>query len=57
MKVRVFMDTKAGVIEGQINGFLDYPGSGSVIKAETVVTTILARACNQPTTEKIRLVR
>jgi hypothetical protein len=40
IKVKIFMDSKASVIEEQINAFLDYLGSASVIKTETVVTAI-----------------
>lgn len=40
MKVKVFMDGKASIIEEQINAFLDYLGSAAVIKTETVVTAI-----------------
>jgi len=40
MKVKIFMDAKASVIEEQINAFLDYLGSASVIRMETVVTAI-----------------
>jgi hypothetical protein len=40
MKVKVFMDSKANVIEEQINAWLDHVGSASVIKTETVVTAI-----------------
>ena len=40
MKVKVFMDAKASVIEEQINAFLDYLGSANVIKTETAVTAV-----------------
>ena len=40
MKVKVFMDAKASVIEQQINAWLNDIGSASVIKTETVVTAI-----------------
>jgi hypothetical protein len=37
MKVRIFMDSKAGAIEQQINAWLDNLGSATIIKMETVV--------------------
>ncbi len=40
MKIKIFMDEKASVIEGQINTWLDSVGSVSIIKAETVVTAV-----------------
>lgn len=40
MKVKMFMDAKASAIEEQINAWLDYLGSATVIKSETVVTAI-----------------
>jgi len=40
MKVKMFMDAKPSVIEEQINAWLDYLGSATVIKSETVVTAI-----------------
>jgi hypothetical protein len=40
MKVRIFMDTSASVIEEQINAWLDYLGSATIIKMETVVTAV-----------------
>jgi hypothetical protein len=40
MKVKIFMDAKASVIEEQINEWLDYLGSAMIIKTETVVTAI-----------------
>lgn len=40
MKVKIFMDAKASVIEEQINAWLDDLGSASIIKMETVVTAI-----------------
>ena len=38
MKVKVFMDTSASTIEGQINAWLDQLGSATIIKTETVAT-------------------
>jgi hypothetical protein len=40
MKVKVFMDSNATRIEEQINAFLDYLGSGTIIKTETVATAV-----------------
>jgi len=40
MKVKIFMDTKASVVEEQINAWLDYLGSATIIKMETVATAI-----------------
>ena len=40
MKVKLFMDAKPSTIEEQINAWLDYVGSATIIKTETVVTAI-----------------
>ena len=40
MKVKIFMDRKASVVEEQINAWLDDLGSAAIIKTETVVTAI-----------------
>jgi hypothetical protein len=40
MKVKIFMDEEASLIEEQINGWLDHLGSANIIKMETVVTAI-----------------
>ena len=40
MKVKLFMDAKPSTIEEQINGWLDYVGSATIIKTDTVVTAI-----------------
>jgi hypothetical protein len=40
MKVKIFMDEKANVIEGQINAWLNDLGSAAIIKTETVVTAV-----------------
>jgi hypothetical protein len=40
MKVKIFMDASASVIEEQINAWLDYLGSANIIKMETVVTAV-----------------
>jgi hypothetical protein len=40
MKVKIFMDVKATVVEEQINAWLDYAGAATIIKTETVVTAI-----------------
>ena len=44
MKVKVFMDASASVIEGQINAWLDQIGTAVVIKTETVVTAVAEKA-------------
>ena len=38
LKVKIFMDSKASIIEEQINAWLE--GSPSIVKIETVVTAI-----------------
>jgi len=38
MKVKIFMDEKASVIEDQINAWLDHLGSTTIVQMETVVT-------------------
>jgi hypothetical protein len=40
MKVKMFMDAKPNIIEEQINAWLDYLSSATIIKSETVVTAI-----------------
>jgi hypothetical protein len=40
LKVKIFMDARAGVIEDQINAWLQGLVSASIIKMETVVTAI-----------------
>ena len=40
MKVKMFTDAKPNIIEEQINAWLDYLGSATIIKSETVVTAI-----------------
>ena len=44
MKVKIFMDAQASVIEAQINEWLDYLGSAVIIKTETVVTSIAEKS-------------
>jgi hypothetical protein len=44
MKVKVFMDPKPGIIEEQINAWLDQVGSAAIIKTETVVTAVAEKA-------------
>jgi hypothetical protein len=44
MKVKIFLDSKASVIEGQINAWLDSLGSAQIIKTETVVTAVAEKA-------------
>jgi len=44
MKVKIFMDAKASVIEGQINAWLDSLGSAQIIKSQTVVTALAEKA-------------
>jgi hypothetical protein len=43
MKVKIFMDEKASVIEGQINAWLASVDSVSILKTETVVTAIAGK--------------
>jgi hypothetical protein len=38
MRVKIFMDEEASMIEEQINTWLDDLGSATIIKTETVVT-------------------
>jgi hypothetical protein len=40
LKVKIFMDVRASVIEEQVNAWLEKLGSSSIIKTETVVTTV-----------------
>jgi hypothetical protein len=40
LKVKIFMDATASVIEQQINAWLEGLGSATIIKMETVVTAI-----------------
>jgi hypothetical protein len=46
MKVKIFMDAKASVIEKQINAWLDSLGSAAIIKSETVVAPIAEKSDN-----------
>jgi hypothetical protein len=38
MRVKVFMDARAGEIENQINAWLDHLGSATIVKMETRLT-------------------
>jgi hypothetical protein len=40
MQVKIFMDGKASEVEKQINSWLDYLGSATIVKTETVVTAV-----------------
>ena len=40
MKVKIFMDENASVVEDQINAWLDYVGSATIVQMETVVTAV-----------------
>jgi hypothetical protein len=40
MKVKLFMDSQTSRVEEQINEWLSYLGSATIIKMETVVTAI-----------------
>ena len=40
MQVKIFMDGKASEVEKQINAWLDYLGSATIVKTETVVTAV-----------------
>jgi hypothetical protein len=44
MKVKVFMDASASVIEEQINAWLDQTGTVVIIKTDTVVTAVAEKA-------------
>jgi hypothetical protein len=44
MKVKVFMDASASVIEAQINAWLDQIGAAVIIKTDTVVTAVAEKA-------------
>jgi hypothetical protein len=44
MKVKIFMSEKASMIEEQINEWLSYQGSATIIKTETVVTAVADKA-------------
>jgi hypothetical protein len=45
MKVKIFMDTSASAVEGQINAWLDGLGSAAIIKMQTVVTAVAEKPC------------
>jgi hypothetical protein len=40
MKVKMFMDAEPSIIEEQINAWLNYLSSATIIKTEIVVTAI-----------------
>lgn len=40
MKVKIFMDASAKLVEEQINAWLEGIGAASIIKTDTVVTAI-----------------
>ena len=40
LKVKIFMDATASVIEQQINAWLEGLGSATIVKMETVVTAV-----------------
>ena len=40
MKVKVFMDSSATGIEGQMNAWLDQVGAAVIIRTDTVVTAV-----------------
>jgi len=44
MKVKLFMDASASVIEDQINAWLDGTAVATIIKTETVVTTVAEKS-------------
>jgi hypothetical protein len=48
MKVKVFMDTKASIIEEQINEWLDDISSVAIIKTDTVVTALAEKPTMGP---------
>jgi hypothetical protein len=43
LKIKIFMDTNASVIEEQINAWLENLGSAAIIKTETVVTAVAGK--------------
>jgi hypothetical protein len=43
MKVKIFMDSSAGAIEGQINAWLDQLGSAAIIKTETALSSAVEK--------------
>jgi hypothetical protein len=44
MNVKIFMDTRASAIEGQINAWLSDVAPAAIIKTETVVTAVTEKA-------------
>jgi hypothetical protein len=44
LKVKIFMDVSASVIEEQVNAWLAKLGSATIIKTETVVTSVAKTA-------------
>ena len=47
MKVKMSMDADSSIIEEQINAWLDYVGSATIIKTETVVTAIAEKPTDE----------
>jgi hypothetical protein len=47
LKVKIFMDATASVIEQQINAWLEGLGSATIIKMETVVTAIAEKPSDE----------
>ena len=47
MKVKMSMDPDSSIIEEQINAWLDYVGSATIIKTETVVTAIAEKPTDE----------
>jgi hypothetical protein len=47
MKFKIFMDTKASVIEELVDAWLDLVGTVNIIKTETAVTAITEKRDNE----------
>jgi hypothetical protein len=48
MQVRMFMDSKPSELEKEINAWLDYLGSATVVKMETKVTAVEEKGITYP---------
>ena len=46
LKVKLFMDVSASVVEEQVNAWLAKLGSAAIIKTETVVTAVAKTAAD-----------
>ena len=45
LKVKIFMNASASVVEEQLNAWLGQLGSAAIIKTETTVTAVGERPC------------